>query len=123
MNNFAKELQEKIDQARQWAALSIVGKAVDIFVAELKQDLLEQANRGIEIKDMGYVVSGRTFDKVWAAFHTANKGQCYPSDQQIKKFNARLGVNLLEEGLKFEFYKNERTETTTMRFTIYAKDI
>lgn len=123
MNNFAKELQEKIDQARQWAALSIVGKAVDIFTEELKQDLLEQANRGVEIKDMVYVVSGRTFDKVWGAFHTANKGQCYPSDQQIKKFNSRLGVNLLEEGLKFEFHKNERTETTTMTFTTYAKDI
>lgn len=123
MNNFAQELQTVIDKKNAWEAMGVVEKAVDIFVKNVKKELMAQASRGIEIDDMSYVVGGHSFDNIYAAFSQTYKCQHYPTDRQIQKFKALLGVRMLEDGLKFEITKDERTEIVTMRFTIYVNNI
>ena len=123
MNNFAQELQATIIQAQAWNAMSKVEKAVDIFVKEVKKNLMLEASRGVEIDDMTYVVCGYTFDNMFTAFHQAYRCSHYPSVHEMKKFKKLLEERMLQEGLKFEFRKGERTEIVTMRFTVHTGEI
>ena len=123
MNNLAQELQDHIDKAKSWNAMDNVEKAVDIFVKALKKDLITQAKHGVEIDDMGYVVGSQSFDNIYAAFHQAYKSPHYPTDFQVKKFKNLLRARLLDEGLKFELRKDERTDIITMKFTVHSDSI
>jgi hypothetical protein len=123
MSNFAQELQATIIQAQAWNAMSKVEKAVDIFVKEVKKNLMLEASRGVEIDDMAYVVCGYTFDNMFTAFHQAYRCSHYPSVREMKKFKKLLEARMFQEGLKFEFRKGERTEIVTMRFTAHTDEI
>lgn len=123
MSNFAQELQVFIDQRKAWEALNTVEKAVDIFIKEMKKDLLSQAKRGIEIDDMIYVAGGNTFDNVYSAFRQVKTSDFFPTDRQIQKFKAVLGIKLIQEGLKYELRRDDRTGIVTMKFTVYVSDV
>lgn len=123
MKNFAEELQTTIDEYNAWAAKNFVEKAVDIFVQDVKEDMMSQAKRGIQIDDMGIVVGGYDFDKICSAFYQVRRKDVYPTEKQIKKFKSLLCERMMQEGLKFEFRKSERTELITMVFTVYSNDI
>lgn len=123
MSNFAQELQVFIDQRKAWEALNTVEKAVDIFIKEMKKDLLNQAKRGIEIDDMIYFAGGNTFDSVYSAFRQVKTSNFFPTDHQIQKFKAVLGIKLMQEGLKYELRRDDLTGIVTMKFTVYVSDV
>lgn len=57
MKTLAQELQTAINTEKAWQKTTWVAKAVHFFIQEMKGDLMAQARRGVEIKDMRYAVA------------------------------------------------------------------
>lgn len=117
MSKLAQELQSIIDENHAWEEKGSVEKAAEIFFKRIKQSLIDQAKRGVEIDKMRFIVRvSEGISETASAFSEAGR---YPEDvtlEELREFQYQTANMLRAEGLLLSLVTDDKIDISYLTF-------